>query len=247
MKTLGLVVQFGGLNLLQPLIFLCAVACVGCIQKEKPMTLNELKELKFKVTVEGVNFDVPVLYHYNDAYLGTWPTPTDDELGGKRKKVDVLRFKALLPDLAPYNENNANEFEVLGHGKKVGIYVTKRRVNLDYYFNGAFKRLVQLPASQYVPNMYRYKDPMTYDQIYLSQNKPTDKLIKITCNDPELDPRPPVSASCEVQTVYQDRYDLTLTFALEYLPQWREIDQKAQQLLDSFIASANTITNQQGQ
>ena len=213
------------------------------------MTLNELKELKFKVTVEGVNFDVPVLYHYNDVYLGTWPTPTDDELEGKRKKVDVLRFKALLPDLAPYNENNAKEFEVLGHGKKVGIYMTKRKVNWRYYFDNFFEKdLTPLPDSTSVPNMFRYRDiSANNEQVYFSANKPINKLIKITCDDPELDPRPPVSPSCEVQTVYQDRYDLTLTFALEYLPQWREIDQKAQQILDSFITPANTSTNQHGQ
>lgn len=214
------------------------------------MTLDELKRIKSKMTIEGVDFDVPVLYLYNGypKNINAWPALSQEELEGKRRPFDVLRFEALLPNLAHRDESNVSEFEVLGHGDKVRIFMDKHRVDKwQYYFKHYFKKdLIPLPESPAVPNMYRYRDTMSdNDQVYFSDTKPSGKLIKITCDDPELDPRPSVSPSCEVQTVYQNHFDLKLTFALKYLPQWREIDQKVQNLLDSFVTSANTTTTQQ--
>lgn len=231
-------------------LIVSALFCASC-SEEKTMTLNEFKQVKSKMTIEGVNFDVPILY-LTGGYpknINAWPAPPQDELEGKRRPFDVLKFQALLPDLAHRDENNVGAFEVLGYGDKVSIYMKKHRVDKwQYYFEHYFKKdLIPLPESSAVPNMYRYREiHVNKRQIYFSDNKPSDKLVKITCANPELDPTLPPSPSCTVETVYRDHFDLELTFALKYLPQWREIDQKVQNLLDSFIASANS-TQQQGQ
>lgn len=203
-----------------------------------PMTLEEAKTQRFRISVEGIPFDVPVLYAHADySYTKTWPRPPADQASGKaRKEVDVIKVTALLPDLASYNETNASEFSVPGYGNKLDIYMTHYQLKWASYFENAYKRLVPLPESKDVPGMFHFRDGK--QEVYMSHDKPTDEMIRIICDSPTFDPRLPVSPSCTVTSRYRDQFELDYTFSLLYLPQWREIDRKTRILLDSFIATA---------
>ncbi len=192
---------------------------------------------------------MPVLYTYfNYKTTGRrWIRPTQGEIDGtSRREVDHISVEVLLPDMAPYKESNAADFDTLGRGKRLRIDISRPRINWPYYFNNAFKRLIPLPASSVAPNMLRYRDPKSqFSDVYFSDVNPEKKITKMRCVDPQNTPFPPPPPNpiCKVNTIYRDKLAIIYTFSLEYLPQWKEIDQKARALLGSLITSADTPTN----
>jgi hypothetical protein len=209
----------------------------ACWAKEtRPMTPEEVKTLKFRVSVEGVAFDVPVNYHHEEfAMLKVWPRPSQAQVEGReRPKVDVIKITALLPDMEPYTEANAAEFNKPGWGKQVKVYMTKRRVNWKYYFDNVGPRLKRLPDSPEVPKMLYYRDPAAKHDVYLSHDHPDSNLTRITCKDSGKRKFP----YCTVYSGYLDRFDFQITFARPYLSQWRDIERKLEAVFNRFHESA---------
>lgn len=204
------------------------------------MTPEQVQTFKFHATVEGIDFDVPVNYfHQEFAMLHVWPRPTRAQLEGRvRRKADDIEITALLPVIAPYTEANAAEFEQPGWGKKVRASLSKRRRGLaswSYYFSYAGSRLVQQPASAVVPGMVYYRDPVTDEDVYFSNDHPEKNMTRIICKGKEKEWQ---YSYCKVETTYLDRFDLDLTFSRQYLGQWRVIVSKLQGLFDGFREAA---------
>jgi hypothetical protein len=91
------------------------IAAVGVIvtQRYRYANLEEAKHLQYHATLKGtgLGFDIPVTY-YHSGYLRNqrrWPRPSH-----AREEVDYITINALLPDLEPYTEINATEFETPG-------------------------------------------------------------------------------------------------------------------------------------
>ena len=149
------------------------------------MTPEQVQTFKFHVTVEGIDFDVPVNYfHQEFAMHHVWPRPPRVQLEGRaRRKAGDIEITALLPDMAPYTEANNAEFEQSGFGKKVMARIYKRRRGLaswSYYFSYAGSRLVQQPASAEVPGMVYYRDPVAKHDVYFSSDRPESNMTRIT-------------------------------------------------------------------
>ena len=198
----------------------------------KPLTLEQAKTYKFRITVNGVPFDIPVNYAYSDyAYNKRWPVPTKKELEGKgRRKVDTIKVLVVLPEFEPYSENNSKAFEGPGWDKQVLIYLTNQRNVWEYYFKHAVPNLKNLPPDPKVPGMHRYHDAATNRTIYLSHDRPSANLVRIIC----IDPRDVPSPSCNVDTSYLGLFDLKITFSLRHLESWRSIEQRTKLVMDSF-------------
>lgn len=215
-----------------------------CVAKEKqpPLSLEEAKHLKFRVSLEGVPFDVPVTYAHSEYVMFKhWPIVPEEQIEGRlRPNVDWIKLTALLPNIDPYTEEKSAEFDRVGWGKKISAGVTHRRVNWDYYFKNFFYRLKRLPDSPGVP-LLRYLDTVTKHEVYLSDNKPRDDLVQIICSAPEFDPKPPPSPSCEVVTVFLSRFELRYSFHRDYLNQWPSIDSRLKSRYEEFIRSANSF------
>jgi hypothetical protein len=224
-----------GIGLALPLVALIS-ACSS--RDTQPMTPEEVQTLKFRVSVEGVAFDVPVNYHHGEfETIKVWPRPPQAQVEGrKRPKVDVIRIYALLPDMHPYMEANAAEFDKPGWGKKARVYLTKRRANFKYFFDNFGQRLQRLPESPEVPGMLHFLD---YDNHLFFSHVPIEpmdpNLVHIKCSERGSVPSP----SCNIWTVYLDRFDLQIAFARSYLAQWRDIERKTKLLLDKFRESAS--------
>lgn len=201
------------------------------------MSIEDAKNLEFRVSVGGVAFDVPVNYHHQDyELLRQWPRPPDGQLEGReRTPVDYIRIYALLPDMAGYTESNAREFDTPGWGRKVGISMTHRqRIIWKYYFENTAPRLRPDPESRQVPGMIHFIDTTGQD-IYLSHDHPNKDIVRIIC---DLDSAAP-SPACQVDTKYGEKaFELTYNFSLQYLSRWREIDHSIKALLDRFAQSA---------
>ena len=86
--------------------------------------------------------------------------------------------------------------------------------------------------------MLRYYDPLSRQEIFLSDNKPHDDLTKIICSTPEFDSKAPSFPTCSVKTVFLNRFEFSYYFHRNYLPQWRDIDRKLKARYEEFIKSA---------
>jgi hypothetical protein len=208
------------------------IAAVGVIvtQRYRYANLEEAKHLQYHATLKGtgLGFDIPVTY-YHSGYLRNqrrWPRPSH-----AREEVDYITIDALLPDLEPYTETNAAEFETPGWGRKIKASMTHLpRGDWAYYFKNFAYRLERLPDSPEVPGMLHYQDTLTKHEIFLSHDRPAPNLIFINCRDTTNRPFP----SCDVQTLYRNRFYFKYTFGRSFLSQWREIDCKLKALFDHF-------------
>ena len=73
---------------------------------KKPLTLEEARQVTLRPSVEGINFDIPLLYmhHLYEKKYQRWPRHKDY----KRYELDGIRVTAQLPDMEPYNEKMLN-------------------------------------------------------------------------------------------------------------------------------------------
>jgi len=208
------------------------------------MPYSELKSHKLYVTIDGVNFNIPLNYYYNvyESNGGHWPIFSEKEKTSpqKRKEADSLRFVALAPGMEPYNEINSDEFRKPGWGRKVQVYLTHReRPDWPYYFKYTAPRLVGLPKNEYLPQMYHYLDSASGQDVYMSSDSPRRDLVQIICDTADSVSRR--FPSCSVTASYMDRFMLHYTFALSKLDQWPEMDNEVRRLLDQFHQEALQI------
>lgn len=205
-----------------------------------PLTLEEAGRLTLNAKVAGVPFNVPITYTFSDFKQGgEWPHPTKERLEGKfRPGVDVIKVTALLPDFSPYTAQNARDFEELGWGKKVDIYMTHRRSLEIKTLDLIMPRLKKLPESPLVKGFLHFEDPSSKTDEFYNQLQVGYDMVSIRCDKPEIDPKPPVSPSCEVRAGYRQKFTVKVTFHLQYLSQWSAILDNSRRLLDGFVAAA---------
>ncbi len=207
----------------------------------KDIPYIELSAQKLYVTIDGVNFNIPLIYYYNvfESNGGHWPILSEEEITShqKRKVADSLRFVALTPGMEPYNEKNSDEFRKPGWGRKVQVYLTHReRPDWFYYFKNTAPRLVSLPKNEYLPQMFHYFDGATGHDVYMSSDSPRNDLVQIICDAADSVSR--YFPSCSVTASYMGRFKLHYSFALSRLDQWTEIDAEVRKLLDQFHQEA---------
>lgn len=210
------------------------------IKPQTPLTLEQAKNLSFRVSVKGIPFDIPVNYHYNEySYFKKWPQPTQGEIDGtERKSVDVIKVTALLPDMAPYTSENAAEFEKRGGGSTVSI-LFQERGTLDL-LNKA--RGLEKIENLKLPGMLQYEARSRYKDEFFSP----DYSINIRCDNkpasadyfPHCDVLSPYRHKSKTGDIVQPEFYFDYSFPVEYLPQWREIGEQVQALFDRFAASA---------
>jgi hypothetical protein len=213
--------------------------CLGL--NDPPATLAEARQLAFRVILKntGIRFDIPVTYDYSGFVRKQrqWLRPSRDEVhGAKRREVDYIVITALLPDMEPYTEENAAEFEKPGWGRKVRVSMTHMpRANWPYYFEHFAHRLERLPDFPEVPRMLHYRDLYLKNEVFLSHDHAVKDLIRIIC---DAQVPPPPFPNCKVATLYLNRFYFEYSFGRPYLPQWREIDRKLKALYDQFAQAA---------
>jgi len=204
------------------------------------MSVKDLKDQSFKVRIDDVSFDVPVLYGYNayDRRSKRWPTPTLAERSGLRRSVDTLQFEALLPDMEPFSEANASYFAEPGHGRKIRVSLMRKQGDWTYFFNNAFHRLRRNDDGLVLNGLRRYEDWSTTNRItkivYLNHDRPGNDLIEVRC---DLEGAV-VSPGCTVTAPYGEQFEVSYFFGLRYLSEWPEIHQRLLTLLDRFSMSA---------
>lgn len=209
-----------------------------------PLTLEEAGRLTLNAKVDGVPFNVPITYHFSDFKAGReWPHPTKERLQGKvRPEVDVIKVTALLPDLSPYTAQNAKDFEELGWGKKVDIYMSHRNSLEIKTLDLVMPRFKKLPEDPRVKGYLHFEDPISKTDEFFNQLEVGYDMVNIRCAKPEIDPKPSASPSCTVRAGYRQQFTMMVTFHLQYLAQWSSILDGSRHLLDGFVAAAQADT-----
>ena len=218
------------------------------IPQRKVISLAEANKINFRVSMDGVNFDVPLVYNfkeYNQQLRGWGGVPQKQIEGKKRLAVDLIKIDAIFPDLSPLKEENLVQFEKLAWGQNMHASITHMRP-WDHYFKYFFEGLQRRPDSPELPGMLHYYDPSGKADILFSHDHPTDELVRIRCADENFfhsaypicvvetsyRPAPDVALSKPItKTIFSLRYELPS----QYIAQWRTIDQKLKSRFDQMV------------
>ena len=219
------------------------------IPQRKVISLAEAKEISIRVSMDGVNFDVPLIYNfngYNQQLHGWGSVPQGYIEGKKRPVVDSIKIDAILPELSPVKEENLAQLEQLKWGQTMHASIAHTRP-WDYYFKYFFKRLQRQPDLPELPGMLHYYDPSGKAVIFFSHDHPTDELVRIRCVDENFfhsafpicvvetsySPAPEVALSKSVKkTSFYLRYEMPS----QYIAQWQTIDKKLKSLFDQMVS-----------
>lgn len=230
-------------------IFYRAKIKQSTIPQQKVISLAEAKKINIRVSMDGVNFDVPLVYNfkgYNQQLRGWGSVPRGQIEGKKRLAVNFIKIDAILPELSPVREENLAQFEKLAWGQTVHASITHMRP-WDYYFKYFFERLQRRPDLPELPGMLRYYDPSGKADIFFSHDHPTDELVRIRCADESFFhsafpicvvetsyiPAPDLVISKSIKkTVFYLRYELPS----QYIAQWQTIDKKLKSRFDQMVS-----------
>ena len=219
------------------------------IPQRKVISLAEAKEMNFRVSMDGVNFDVPLTYNlkgYNQQLHG-WGHLSQKKINGKeRPAVDFIIIDAMLPDLSPLKEENLAQFEKLAWRQNLHASITHTRP-WDRYFKYFFERLQPQPESTKLPGMLHYYDPSDKADIFLSHAYPTNELIRIRCADESFfhneipiciiensyHPAPDMVIS---EPINRTKFFLRYELPSQYITQWQTIDKKLKSRFDQMVS-----------
>ena len=224
------------------------------ISQRKVISLEEAKKISIRVSMDDVNFDVPLVYNfkgYNQQLRGWGNVPQKQIEGKKRLAVDFIKIDALLPDLSPLREDNLAQFEKLAWSQNMHASITHMRP-WDYYFKYFFERLQRRPDLPELPGMLHYFDPSGKADIFFSHDHPTDELVRIRCADESFFHS--TFPICVVETSYLTAPSLVISkpikktfFSLryelpsQYIAQWQTIDQTLKSRFDQMVSINATL------
>lgn len=217
-----------------------AVALTACGQSAEEKNAMNLDTGLVKIEIEGHRFDIPLRYMYGESIVkhGRWPTPKKEVA-----KVGGLSLSVLLPDMRPYYKEDDAKWKVLGHGERVEVDIAKgvprgelsRNLIYDYSTQGRRKK---------EPDAYGlvHYSSETGDT-YFTYNK-ADQDVWIQCNAPEPPPKwnGSYSPGCMIDSSYRSGLVLRYVYALNYLPQWKQIDNDLKAMFDKFAQASQTAT-----
>jgi hypothetical protein len=218
------------------------------IPQRKVINLAEAKNINIRVSMDDVNFDVPLVYNfqgYNQQLRGWGNVPQKLIEGKKRLAVDFIKIDA-LPDISPLREDNLAQFEKLEWGENMHASITHTRP-WDHYFKYFFEKLQRQPDLPKLPGMLHYYDPSGKADIFFSHDHPTDELVRIRCDDVNFFHS--AFPICVVETSYSLAPDVVLSKSVkktvfhlryempsQYIAQWQTIGQKLKSRFDQMVS-----------
>lgn len=206
---------------------------VSCNNSDEVEKMSISEDSVIKIDISGYCFDVPLRYMYGEALekWGDWPKAKKD-----RVKVDYLNLSMLLPELRPYYLEDDARWKILGHGERIDVLIMKLVGGDDWFEifvkitnDDVIRGRSHGEGEQYGLNHFSEKRSDTY----IAKD---GRALVMTC-DKSNDISYP---SCQIKSNYRKGVIFEYYYGLNYLPQWREIDDNLKALFDQFAQSANT-------
>ncbi len=199
-------------------IFLRGMAMKQLITPQgKITTLAEAKKITIRVSVDGVNFDVPLVYDfrgYNQQLHGWVGVPQGQIEGKESLSVDYVEVDALLPDI----KNTFGRLQRQPDSPEVPglLHYYDSLGKADMYFSHDYPtdELISIHCSD--EKIFHYKSP--------------------SCKaETSYRPAPDLVAAKHIEGAI---FHLEYSLPSQYISQWREIDRKLRSLFDQFIKNA---------
>lgn len=180
-----------------------------------------------KYSINGQKMQIPLRYHYWESVKRSnrWPRPKPGF-----REVEHLEITALLPDLAPYRDDNRLEFEKPGHGNRISISLGKNTLRpLPEYLAIIGGRLTA--QSSTLPGLSRLSEPRgsnnVMEDLYLKTDT-TGAYFTMRCvhNVP--------SPGCKVTRIDENGLVLMYSFSATYLEYWNDIGESIDALMAGF-------------
>ncbi len=197
-----------------------------------------------RIEIESHRFDVPLRYMYGQSVetYGRWPTPKTE-----RVQVGALSLSVLLSGMRPYFKEDDARWTVKGHGERLEISISKPVGGLTAWHDWYESSLGQ--TTKFVAEgRFYHKEPEIYNLIHFSEQSGEryfaqgDQKLAITCDAtiPPLKWSGFYSPSCKVKSNYRTGLVLEYYYALQYLPQWQQIDKDIKAMFDRFALTAQS-------
>lgn len=205
-------------------LMVIATGATGCRQAQQQPDLDT----PVKYIIDGHKLQIPLRYHYYESIKrkGRWPRPKPDF-----KDSQYLEIVALLPDLVPYRDDNAHEFEKLGHGNRIAISLRKNSLRpLKDILTDIQYRLTLRPDAP--SGLIRYAErqpPGQATDLYIKKDD-ANGFFKMRCVHDKALPSP----ACKVTRIDKRGLVLEYTFKLEALEQWETIGASVNALIEGF-------------
>lgn len=210
-----------------------APSLIACGQSAEEKNAMNLDTGLVKIEIEGHRFDIPLRYMYGESIVkhGRWPTPKAD-----RVQVGALSLSVLLPGMRPYYKEDDAKWIVLGHGERVEVDIAKgvprgepsRKLVFDFADQGRFYK-----REHDTYGLVHYSEKT--GNLYFTKNE-NGNDVWIQCDTPEPPPKwnGSYSPSCMIDSSYRSGLVLRYVYALNYLPQWKQIDNDLKAMFDKF-------------
>lgn len=221
-----------------------AVTLTACGQYAEEKKMMNLDTGMVRIEIEGHHFDIPLRYMYGQSIekYGRWPTPKAD-----RVQVGGLSLSVLLPEMRPYFKEDDARWKARGHGERVEVTVAKPVGSWSDWYPHMLKETERFTTE----GRFYHKEPDSYNLIHYSGRTGDsyfaqgDQKIAIACDTTEPPPKWNgfYSPSCKVKSNYQPGLVLEYYYALQYLPQWKEIDDGLKAMFDKFAQAAAAKQN----
>jgi hypothetical protein len=226
---------------LLPLFFAVALTACGLSAEEK--NAMNLDTGLVKIEIEDHRFDIPLRYMYGQSVetYGRWPTPKSE-----REQVGGLSLSVLLPDMRPYYKEDDARWKVQGHGERVEVTIAKPVGSWDEWYPHMLSETRRFAADgQFykkeadIYNLIRFSEPT--GNSYFAQS---GQKIAITCDTSTPPPKWNgfYSPSCKVKSNYLPGIVIEYYYALNYLNQWKDIDDNLKAMFDKFALATQTQT-----
>jgi hypothetical protein len=200
----------------------------GDISGINPKPTAETKTVS--LTVVGTNFNIP------SNYIQLPKT----RAGGLQ---DVVEMQALLPELAPYSADKADAFEDITASSKVLnllIHPTKANLTEQQRLERIFLTQVKNregTRADHGLTLFEFQDESGYanQELYIGQDSLGGTAV-LLCDKVGADVTAP---ACRRDIDFTAGLGLSYEFKRGFLPQWRDIDTRAVELVRSFRTSAS--------
>lgn len=217
---------------------LLLVACGPSAEEKNAMNLETGV---VKIEIENHRFDIPLRYMYGQSVetYGRWPTPKKN-----RVQVGALTLSVLLPDMRPYYKEDDARWKTQGHGERVEVNIAKDVDGWSEWYPSLLKRTERYAAE----GQFYKREPDSYGLIHFSERTgdryfaQDGQKITITCNtsDPPPEWNGFYSPGCRIKSNYRPGLVLEYYHALQYLPQWKQINSDLKAMFDKFAQAAQT-------
>lgn len=222
-------------------LFIFSMLLIACGPSAQEKNAMNLDDGVVKIEIENHRFDIPLRYMYGQSVetYGRWPTPKKE-----RAQVGALSLSVLLPDMRPYYKEDDARWKVRGHGERGEVTIAKPVGSWSEWYSNVLKETERFAAE----GRFYKREPDSYSLIHFSERAGDSyfaqdgQQLAITCDTPTPPPKwsGSYSPSCKIKSNYRSGLVLEYYYALQYLPQWQEIDNNLKTMFDKFAQAAQT-------